>query len=41
MGIAAPAELDIDTLQARLRDEMEKAHAVFAFPALTCAWAVI
>jgi hypothetical protein len=31
---------DIDTLKGRLRDEMEQARAVFAFPALTCAWAV-
>jgi hypothetical protein len=33
--------VDIDTLQARLRAEMEYARAVFAFPALTCAWAVV
>jgi len=40
-GIAAAAEVDVDTLQARLRDELEAAHAVFAFPALTCAWATV
>jgi len=38
--IATANEVDIDTLQGRLRDEMEPARAVFAFPALTCAWAV-
>jgi ubiquinone/menaquinone biosynthesis C-methylase UbiE len=38
--IATANEVDIDTLQGRLRDEMEQARAVFAFPALTCAWAV-
>jgi hypothetical protein len=38
--IATGNEVDIDTLQGRLRDEMEQARAVFAFPALTCAWAV-
>lgn len=41
MGIAATAEVDINTLQGRLRAEMEAAHAVFAFPTLTCAWAVV
>jgi len=41
MGIATVAEVDIDTLQERLREEMRDAHAVFAFPALSCAWAVI
>jgi hypothetical protein len=40
-GIAAASEVDIDTLQGRLREEMEAARAVFAFPALTCAWAVV
>jgi SAM-dependent methyltransferase len=38
--IATANEVDIDTLQGRLRDEMEQARAVFAFPALVCAWAV-
>jgi len=37
--IATANEVDIDTLQGRLRDEMEQAQAVFAFPTLTCAWA--
>jgi ubiquinone/menaquinone biosynthesis C-methylase UbiE len=40
-GIAAADDIDIDTLEGRLRDDMETAHAVFAFPALTCAWAVV
>jgi SAM-dependent methyltransferase len=40
-GIAAAGEVDIDTLQGRLREDMEAAHAVFAFPVLTCAWAVV
>ena len=40
-GIAAAGEVDIDTLQGRLREEMEQARAVFAFPALTCAWAFV
>jgi len=39
-SIATANEVDIDTLPGRLRDEMEQARAVFAFPALTCAWAV-
>jgi hypothetical protein len=24
-----------------LREDMEAAHAIFAYPALTCAWAVV
>jgi SAM-dependent methyltransferase len=40
-GIAAAGDVDIDTLQGRLREDMEAAHAVFAYPALTCAWAVV
>lgn len=40
-GIATAGEVDIETLQGRLREEMERARAVFAFPALTCAWAVV
>jgi hypothetical protein len=40
-GIAAAGDVDIDTLQGRLRKDMEAARAVFAFPALTCAWAVV
>ena len=39
--IATAAELEPDTLQARLREETETASAVFAFPALTCAWATV
>jgi hypothetical protein len=38
-GIAAASDVDIETLQGRLREEMEAAHAVFAYPELTCAWA--
>jgi SAM-dependent methyltransferase len=37
--LATANEVDIDTLPERLRDEMEHARAVFAFPTLTCAWA--
>jgi SAM-dependent methyltransferase len=40
ISVATANDVDIDTLQERLRDEMERARAVFAFPALTCAWAV-
>lgn len=40
-GIATADEVDINTLQRRLHEEMEQARAVFAFPALTCAWAVV
>ena len=40
-GIATPAEVDIDTLQPRICEEMESHRAVFAFPALTCAWAFV
>ena len=40
-GVASAADVDVDTLQPRLREEMEAARAVFAFPALTCAWAVV
>jgi SAM-dependent methyltransferase len=32
---------DIDTLQPRIREEMQSHRAVFAFPALTCAWAFV
>lgn len=39
--IDAADEVDIDTLQGRLQEEMEQARAVFAFPALTCAWAAV
>jgi ubiquinone/menaquinone biosynthesis C-methylase UbiE len=39
-GIATAAEVDADTLQRRLGDELVAADAVFAHPALTCAWAV-
>jgi ubiquinone/menaquinone biosynthesis C-methylase UbiE len=40
-GVATAAEVDADTLQSRLRDELAGAQAVFAHPALTCAWAVV
>jgi ubiquinone/menaquinone biosynthesis C-methylase UbiE len=40
-GIATAAEVGIDTLQRRLREEIVAARAVFAYPALTCAWAVV
>jgi ubiquinone/menaquinone biosynthesis C-methylase UbiE len=40
-GVAAAGEVDIETLQGRLREDMEAAHAVFGYPALTCAWAVV
>lgn len=40
-GVASAAEVDVDTLIPRLRKELESARAVFAFPALTCAWAVL
>jgi SAM-dependent methyltransferase len=40
-GIASAADVDIDTLPGRLREDMEAAHATFAYPALTCAWAVV
>jgi len=40
-GIATAAEVGIDTLQHRLREEMVAAGAVFAYPELTCAWAVV
>ncbi len=40
-AIATAADVDVDTLQPRLREEMERASAVFAFPALTCAWATV
>jgi hypothetical protein len=39
-GIATAAEVDIDTLEARLRDELADA-AVFAPPALIGAWGTI
>jgi hypothetical protein len=40
-GVATAAEVDADTLQRRLGDELAAAEAVFAHPALTCAWAVV
>jgi ubiquinone/menaquinone biosynthesis C-methylase UbiE len=40
-GIATAAEVGIDTLQHRLGEEMVAARAVFAYPALTCAWAIV
>jgi ubiquinone/menaquinone biosynthesis C-methylase UbiE len=40
-GVATAADVGIDTLQERLQKEMESARAVFAFPPLTCAWAVV
>jgi SAM-dependent methyltransferase len=40
-GIATAAEVDVGMLRHRLREEMEAARAVFAFPALTCAWAIV
>jgi ubiquinone/menaquinone biosynthesis C-methylase UbiE len=40
-GVARAEEVDVDTLQRRLRDELAAAQAVFAHPALTCAWAVV
>jgi ubiquinone/menaquinone biosynthesis C-methylase UbiE len=40
-GVATAAEVDVDTLQRRLGDEFAAAQAVFAHPALTCAWAVV
>jgi hypothetical protein len=40
-GVATAAEVDADTLQRRLGDELATAEAVCAHPALTCAWAVV
>jgi SAM-dependent methyltransferase len=40
-GVATAAEVDPDTLERRLGDELSAAQAVFAHPALTCAWAVV
>ena len=40
-GIATAADVDVDTLEQRLREEMETTRAVFAFPALTCTWAIV
>jgi SAM-dependent methyltransferase len=40
-GVATAAEVDADTLEQRLGDELVAAGAVFAHPALTCAWAVV
>jgi SAM-dependent methyltransferase len=40
-GVASAAEVEADTLQSRLGDEFRAAQAVFAFPALICAWAVV
>jgi ubiquinone/menaquinone biosynthesis C-methylase UbiE len=40
-GIATAAEVDAETLEQRLRDELVAAQAVFAHPSLTCAWAVV
>jgi hypothetical protein len=40
-GVATAAEVDVETLQRRLGDELAAAQAVFAHPALTCAWAVV
>jgi len=40
-GVASAAEVDVDTLQRRLGEEFDAAQAVFAFPALTCAWSFV
>jgi hypothetical protein len=40
-GVATAEEVDVDTLQRRLGNELTAAQAVFAHPALTCAWAVV
>jgi len=38
-GVATPAQVAIDSLQRRLRDELASADAVFAHPMLVSAWA--
>jgi protein-L-isoaspartate O-methyltransferase len=40
-GVASAAEVNVDTLERRLGEEFDAAQAVFAFPALTCAWSVV
>jgi ubiquinone/menaquinone biosynthesis C-methylase UbiE len=40
-GVAGAAEVDVDTLEHRLGEELDAAQAVFAFPALTSAWSVV
>jgi 16S rRNA G1207 methylase RsmC len=37
-GVATAAAVDVETLQDRLADELPANQAVFAHPALTCAW---
>jgi SAM-dependent methyltransferase len=39
--IATRADVDADTFEGRLGDELVAAQAVFAHPALTCAWAIV
>jgi SAM-dependent methyltransferase len=39
--VATAAEVDIETLQDRLADEFAANQAVFAHPALICAWGIV
>jgi hypothetical protein len=38
-GTATADEVDVATIEQRLADELAGASAVFAHPALVCAWA--
>ncbi len=40
-GVATAAQVEVDTLQQRLSNELVSAAAVFAHPTLTSAWATI
>jgi hypothetical protein len=40
-GVASVEEVDVDTLHHRLGEELTTTRAVFAHPALTCAWSIV
>ena len=40
-GVATATEVEASTLEQRLGNELVAAEAVFAHPALTCAWAIV
>jgi ubiquinone/menaquinone biosynthesis C-methylase UbiE len=40
-GVASRVEIDIDTLEQRLRDDLRAADAVIYAPELICAWATV
>jgi len=40
-GVASREEIDIDTLEQRLRDDLRAADAVIYTPELICVWATV